>query len=277
MSMISKARVAQGLAVMRLEIRKHFLGRRAILAWLLASLPVVGLAARAIALAIFRDEQASLTVGEDVGVFANLIFPFILRFLVFFGCAGIFSHLARGDVLDKSIHYWFLAPVRREVVVAGKYAAGLLASAVIFSVSTLASLFFLFLPHGGEAISRHYLDGPGLGHALAYVFVVWLGCIGYGAAFLAIGLRFRNPIAISVVVLGWESLSFLMPAFLKRLTMVHYLEALCPVPVSGGPFALLADPPSAWVSIPGIVALSALLLWTAGHAIRRMDVMYGTD
>ena len=59
--------------------------------------------------------------------------------------------------------------------------------------------------------------------------------------------------------------------------MVHYLEALCPVPVSGGPFALIADPPNAWFSVPGIVALSALLLWTACHSIRRMDVQYGTD
>jgi ABC-type transport system involved in multi-copper enzyme maturation permease subunit len=269
--------VSQGLAVMRLEIRKHFLGRRAVLVWLLASMPVVLLAVRAFALLVLHQRDTALSIGEDVGVFAMIFQGFILRFVVFFGCVGIFAHLARGDVLDKSLHYWFLAPVRREVVVAGKYAAGLLASTVIFGLSTLGSLFFLYLPHGWEEISRHLLAGPGLGHAAAYLFVVWLGCVGYGALFLAIGLRFRNPIAIAVAVLGWESFSFLLPAFLKRLTMVHYLEALCPVPVSGGPFALLADPPSAWLSIPGIVALSALLLWTACHAIRRMDVQYGTD
>jgi ABC-type transport system involved in multi-copper enzyme maturation permease subunit len=272
-----KPRVAQGLAVMRLEIRKHFLGRRAILVWLLAAMPVALLAVRAIALATFREQHFDLTVAADVNAFAMIFQGFILRFVVFFGCVGIFSHLARGDVLDKSLHYWFLTPVRREVVVAGKYAAGLLASTVIFGLCTLGSLFFLYLPHGWEAISRHHLQGPGVAQAAAYLFVVVLGCVGYGALFLAIGLRFKNPIAFSVAVLGWESLSFLMPAFLKRLTMVHYLEALCPVPVSGGPFALLADPPSAWLSVPGIVALSAVLLWTACHAIRRMDVQYGTD
>ena len=270
-------RVGQALAVMRLEIRKYFLGKRAILVWLLASMPVTLLAIRAVALAIFTEELASLNVAEDAGVFANLIFPFMLRFFVFFGSVAIFAQLARGDILDKSLHYWFLTPVRREVVVLGKYGAGLLASTVIFSVSTLASLFFLFLPHGWEGMSRHFLHGPGLGHAAAYLGVVWLGCIGYGALFLAIGLRFRNPIVMAVALLLWESFSFLMPAVLKRLTMVHYLEALCPVPVSDGPFALLADPPSAWFSIPGIAALSAALLWTAFHAIRRMDVQYGTD
>jgi hypothetical protein len=271
-----KPRVTQALAVMRLEIRKHFLGKRAILVWLLASMPVVLLAVRAIALAVF-ERHGSLNMAEDVTVFAMIFQGFILRFVVFFGCVGIFSHLARGDVLDKSLHYWFLAPVRREVVVGGKYAAGLLASIVIFSLSTLGSLFFLHLPHGWAAISRHLFQGPGLGHTAAYLFVVALGCVGYGALFLAIGLRFRNPIAFSVAVLGWESLSFLMPPFLKRLTMVHYLEALCPVPVSAGPFALLSDPPNAWFSVPGIVALSAVLLWTACGSIRRMDVQYGTD
>jgi ABC-type transport system involved in multi-copper enzyme maturation permease subunit len=277
MSAQLRPRVAQALAVMRLEIRKHFLGRRALLVWLLAAMPVVLLAVRAFALQVLQQERTSLNLGEDTGIFAMIFQGFILRFVVFFGSVGIFAHLARGDVLDKSLHYWFLTPVRREVVVAGKYAAGVLASVVIFSMTTLGSLFFLYLPHGWQQISQYFLQGPGLGHVGAYLFVVLLGCVGYGALFLTLGLRFKNPIAISVAVLGWESASFLMPEFLKRLTMVHYLEALCPIPVSAGPFALLSDPPSAWLSVPGIVALSAALLWMAGHAIRRMDVQYGTD
>ena len=271
-----KPRMAQGLAVMRLELRKHFLGKRALLVWLLAAMPVVLLAIRFVAVSVLLN-QFNINMAEDVNVFAMIFQGFILRCVIFFGCAGIFSHLARGDVLDKSLHYWFLAPVRREVVVVGKYAAGLLASAVIFGLSTLGSLFFLYLPHGGEAIAQHLLRGPGLGHAFAYLCVVLLGCVGYGALFLTIGLRFKNPITFSAIVWIWESASFLMPPALKRLTMVHYLEALCPVPVSGGPFALLSDPPSPWLSVPGIAVLSAALLWIAFLSIKRMDVQYGTD
>ena len=167
-------RVAQGLAVMRLEIRKHFLGRRAILVWLLASMPVALLAVRVVALAFFRSEQESINVAADTNAFAMIFQGFILRFVVFFGCVGIFSHLARGDVLDKSLHYWFLAPVRREVVVAGKYGAGLLASIVIFGLSTLGSLFFLYLPHGSEVTVRQVLSG----NTASYLFEVLLGCIG---------------------------------------------------------------------------------------------------
>jgi ABC-type transport system involved in multi-copper enzyme maturation permease subunit len=269
-------RASQALTVMRIEMRKHFLGRRVLMALALASMPVVLLAGRAFALT-FLENEVALSIPEDVRVFALIYQTFVLRFVVFFGCVGIFSQLARGDVMDKSLHYWFLAPVRREVVVAGKYAAGLLASCALFGASTLGSLFFLYVPHGPEAAARHLLDGPGLAHAAAYLLVTVVGCVGYGALFLAIGLRFRNPIAIAVAVLGLESFSFLLPAFLKKLTMVHYLQGLCPVPVSEGPIALLADPPSAWVSVPGIVALSGVLLWTAFRAIRTMDVQYGTD
>ena len=42
-------------------------------------------------------------------------------------------NLFRGEMLDKTLHFWFLAPVRREVLLAGKYGAGLIASVVIFA------------------------------------------------------------------------------------------------------------------------------------------------
>ena len=41
----------------------------------------------------------------------------------FFGCLGIFMNLFRGEMLDKTLHFWFLMPVRREVLLAGKYVA----------------------------------------------------------------------------------------------------------------------------------------------------------
>ena len=41
-------------------------------------------------------------------------------------------NLFRGEMLDKTLHYWFLAPARREVLLAGKYLAGLIAAVVIF-------------------------------------------------------------------------------------------------------------------------------------------------
>jgi len=47
-----------------------------------------------------------------------------VRFVVFFGCLGIFVRLVRGELAERTLHYSFLAAVRREVLVVGKFLAG---------------------------------------------------------------------------------------------------------------------------------------------------------
>ena len=65
------------------------------------------------------------TLGEDSLVFAGLFHFYYLRLGIFFGCVGIFSNLFRGEMLEKTLHYYSLTPLRRELLVAGKYVAGL--------------------------------------------------------------------------------------------------------------------------------------------------------
>ena len=38
-------------------------------------------------------------------------------------------NLFRAEMSNRTLHFWLLAPARREVLLAGKYAAGLIASA----------------------------------------------------------------------------------------------------------------------------------------------------
>ena len=57
-------------------------------------------------------------------VFAAMFQFFYLRAAIFFGCMGIFSNLFRGEMLEKTLHYYYLTPMRRELLVAGKYLAG---------------------------------------------------------------------------------------------------------------------------------------------------------
>jgi len=44
---------------------------------------------------------------------------------------GIFSNLFRGEMLEKTLHYYFLTPMRREMLVAGKYLAGLVVAITV--------------------------------------------------------------------------------------------------------------------------------------------------
>lgn len=261
-------------AILGLEARKSFLGRRALLLYLVALLPVLAMAAFALVPLAWRESDQ---LGWAAQIYAGVYQGFILRMVIFFGCMWVFTHLFRGEVLDRSLHYYFLAPVRREVLVAAKYLAGLIATLILFGGSTLLSYLLLYPPYGLAQAREHLLSGPGLGHLFAYLGVTALACVGYGAVFLLMGLFFRNPILPAGLLFFWEWINFLLPPLLKKVSVIHYLKSLCPVPISEGPFAVVADPPPAWASIGGLLLLTAVVLALSALRIRRMEIDYGDD
>jgi ABC-type transport system involved in multi-copper enzyme maturation permease subunit len=260
-------------AIMRLEIRKNFIGKRAFLIYLIAAAPIVLMAA--LSAEISWQQSRNNNIGEINIVFANLYEGLILRTIVFFGCAWIFMNLFRGEVVDRSLHFYFLCPLRREVLVCGKYLSGLVASLVLFTVATAGSILFLYI--GLSAAGVDYFSVGGKRQALAYVGITALGCIGYGAAFLVIGLFFRNPIIPALLAYGWEWINFLLPPVLKKISIIHYLHSLSPVPVPEGPFAMVAEPTPAYLSIPGLLIMTIAVLALASYQIRRMEINYGGE
>ncbi|MCI0490726.1 MAG: hypothetical protein L0229_29380 [Blastocatellia bacterium] len=260
-------------AILRLEVKKNFLGRRAILIYLLALAPVLLMAA----MAATAGGEISRHSGLAIIIFANIFEGFILRTVVFFGCAWIFMNLFRGEVVDKSLHYYFLAPVRREVLVTGKYLSGLLTSIFLFAGSTVGALFFFYLALGQSANSNYTFNGLGLGHSVSYISITVLACVGYGAVFLVVGLFFRNPMIPAIIIYGWEFINFLLPPVLKKISIIHYLRSLSPVPIPEGPYALIAEPTPAWLSVPGLLILTSLVIVIASLQIRRMEIKYGGE
>lgn len=264
----------QTLAILRLEIRKNFLSRRALLLYLIAGSPL-GLLSL---FALFRMPS------DDAGSFRELSIAYaavygglILRTLVFFGCAWVFMNLFRGEVVDRSLHYYFLAPVRREVLVVGKYLSGLIATITLFSITTTGSMLILYFSLYPSESARFFFEGAGAGQLLAYLGVTILACIGYGAVFLLVGLFFRNPIIPGLVLYGWEWINFLLPPLLKKVSVIHYLQSLVPVPVPEGPFAVLVEPTPAWISVPSLLLFTGVVLLLASLHIRRMEISYAGD
>lgn len=224
-------------------------------------------------------------LGQDAFMFAGVFQFFFLRLAIFFGCLGIFMNLFRGEVLDKSLHFYFLAPIRREVLVAGKFLAGLLATCTIFVTSeVLQTIAFLwhFNPHMRDVYLYH---NHGLEHAGVYLGVTILACLGYGAFFLVAGMLFRNPIIPAAVALIWEGINPFLPSVLKQFSVIYYLKSLCPVeiPVSPGTpglFALLisnADPVSAPVAILGIIVVAGIALAVSSVQVRHMEINYTAE
>lgn len=264
----------QTLAILRLEIKKNFLSRRALLLYLIAALPIVLMSMLAL---VPPDTDEMENFGQLGQVYAAVYGGLILRTLVFFGCAWVFMNLFRGEVVDRSLHYYFLSPVRREVLVVGKYLSGLIATILLFSASTAGSMLILFFGILPAESSGYFFSGVGASHLLAYLSVTILACVGYGAVFLIVGLFFRNPIIPALLLYGWEWLNFLLPPLLKKISVIHYLQSLVPVPMSEGPFAVLAEPTPAYVAVPSLFLFTGVVLFLSGLHIRRMEISYAGE
>ena len=224
------------------------------------------------------------TIGLDKQIFATVFQFFYLRLAIFFGCVGVFTNLFRGELLDKSLHYYLLTPLRREVLVIGKYLAGLIATIVIFCTSTVLQLWALSL-HFEKTEIAEYLNGDGWSHVAAYVGVTAAACVGYGSVFLAAGLLFKNPIVPAAVVETWESLNIFLPAALKKVSVIYYLQSLCPVVAQPDENmnALLkllinaAEPVSVPVALIGLLVVTLALLAWSGSLAKRLEINYSTD
>jgi hypothetical protein len=230
------------------------------------------------------DIAPLLNFEEDRAIFAGIFQFFYLRLAVFFGCLGMFIYLFRAEMTNRTLHYWLLAPARREVLLAGKYAAGLIASSVIFGGGALLASAALVWPHDPVAVQAYWSAG-GMGHLFWYAAAAVLGCVGYGSVFLAVGLYVRNPIVPAAVLLAWEGASGVLPHVLQKVSILYYLQSLCPVPPpmdSEAPtlvrlLASPAAPASRSGAILGLLVLTAFVLWIAGRAVRRMQISYGAE
>src|SRR5260370_1069646 len=168
---------SQLLAVLRIELRKSLWMRRSIWIYLLALAPV-----SIIGLHALLDHNANLE--EDTRIFAY-IFQFNLHGAIFFACMGLFTWLFRGELVEKSLHYYVLVPMRREVLIVGKFLAGVLASVVTFGGSVLLAFIFMY-GHFCAARRAVIFLGPGLGDLLSYFRVATLACPCLRSFFLSL-------------------------------------------------------------------------------------------
>lgn len=231
-----------------------------------------------------KDVRPVLNFAEDREVYAGVFQYFYLRLAVFFGCLGIFLNLFRGEMMDKTLHFWLLAPARREVLLAGKFLAGWTAASVVFTGGAMLAFAAMLWPHLGAG-AEAYWQGAGAAHAARYALAAAMGCAGYGSLFLAASLWIRNPIVPAAVLLLWEASSGFLPELLQKLSVLYYLQSMCPVPApmeQDVPTLLRlilapAAPLSPWLALAGLCAFSALVLWAAAAGARRIEINYGTD
>ena len=265
----------QAWRLTRMELRRNLFSWRASWIYFLAFVPTV-----LILVHLVIDRHLPSLMSEDSEVLAGIVQFYYIRLGLFFGCLGIFSRLIRGEMIERSLHYYLLSPVRREVLLLSKFAAGSVSALLLFG--TAMTLDFALMYSGFGAAGRDYVfHGPGLEQLGAYLAIIVLACLGYGAVFLLLSMKFRNPAPAALAFWGWEAINPVLPSMLQRLSVVSYLHHLMPINVPGkGIFALLTvetEPVSGWAATLGLLLLIAVVLCYSCYRMRTLEIHYTTE
>jgi len=259
-----------------LETRRNLFSWRATWVYFLAFAPTVIILLHA----LFGRGRERETLSEDTMVLAGIFQFYYVRVGIFFGTLGIFTGLIRGEMVERSLHYYMLSPVRREVLLLGKFVAGSLRALLLMGTAVLGSFALMYLPFGAAG-QRYVFDGPGMSQLLSYLLITALACMGYGAIFLLFSMMMKNPAPAALVLMGWEAISSVMPSFLQKFSIATYLRHLMPITVPGeGIFALLTvrtEPTPTWLAVAGALTLTAAILVVSCWRMRFLEISYTTE
>ncbi|HKV25760.1 MAG TPA: hypothetical protein VJN93_14295 [Candidatus Acidoferrum sp.] len=268
---------AQISVLVRNGVRRNLFSRRRLWVYFLAFIPAVFLLIHNI---VSSYHPVFMNMEDETEVLAGIFQLYYVRLGIFFACMGIFTWLFRGEIVERTLHYQFLVPVRKEILVLGKFLAGTVISILLFEAA-VSACFYLTYSRFGAAGRSYVFDGPGLGQLGSYLLVTALACLGYGAVFLALSLLFKNPIIPGAMLLGWEAIAPIFPSWAQHLSVTFYLKHLCPVslPVSGplALFTVVAEPVAPIVAVLGLLSLALAVLVLSCFLIHRIEITYTAE
>ena len=104
-----------------------------------------------------------------------------------------------------------------------------------------------------------------------------IGLAAYGALFAFVGTILKRPLVVGLIfAFGWEQAAMVMPGYLRRLTLAHYLEGLAPHAMPSEGLMSLLQPffersPSALVCVLALAGATAGFLWLAVKTVERRE------
>jgi ABC-2 type transport system permease protein len=202
-------------------------------------------------------------------IFGAMVWFLYLRLIV--PILGIYygTSLIADEVEDKTITYLFTRPIPRGAVMAGKFLA-YLACTVFVVLPSLMLVYFLVVPLGGSIASTF----PDL---LKDLGLLALGLLAYGALSAWIGAQFKRPMVMGLVfAFGWEQAVLFIPGYMRRFSIMWYLQSMVPhaQPNDGVASllqALFRDNPSLPVAIAALLAISGVFLFLAMRVVERRE------
>jgi ABC-2 type transport system permease protein len=260
--------LTSALRVFDLSLGDMLWSRRTIFMALVVGAPVViALGVRSvIALGAPLLEQTRMT---GPSIFGLMIFGLYLRFII--PVLGIFygTSLIADEVEDKTITYLFTRPIRRGAVLLGKYLA-YLACTISVVLPSIMLVYLLIVPMRG-ALGASFLD------LLKDLAIIAAGLAVYGALFAFVGAKFNRPLLVGLIfIFGWEQAALAIPGYMKRFTVMYYLQALVPhaMPndgIVGLLQAVFRESPSLATSLFWLGVIWAVCLYLATSVVERRE------
>ena len=261
--------------IFELSLGQMLWSRRSVFLGLVTGGPVL-LAVAIRAILLWTPAGALQVNGAHVSgaaLFGMMIWLLYIRFIV--PVLGVFygTGLIADEIEDKTITYLFTRPIPRSAVLFGKYLAYLVCTSLLVLPSVVL-VYFVIVPIGGEGGGTIGSEFPSLVTDLGMLAV---GLAAYGAVFALVGTRLKRPLVIGLVfAFGWEPGVLLFPGYVKRLTVVYYLQALVPhaMPNESAVSALMQffrDAPSVAVSLGCLAAITLGTLWLAGRTVENHE------
>ena len=205
---------------------------------------------------------------DYTAIFGTMIWLLFLRFIV--PVLGVFygTSLIADEVEDKTITYLFTRPIRRSAVLVGKYLAYLVCTILVVLPGVML-VYFLIVPFRQIGASFHLL--------LIDLGLLAIGLAAYGGLFALVGTTLKRPLVAGLVfAFGWEQFALIMPGYVRRFTLMYYIQSLVPhaMPAEGVQSLLQAffsDTPSTVTSLVSLAVAITVSLALAGRVVERRE------
>ncbi len=205
---------------------------------------------------------------DFIAIFGAMIWLLFLRFIV--PVLGVFygTALIADEVEDKTITYLFTRPIRRSAVLVGKYIAYLVCTTLVV-LPGVVLVYFLLVPFNQIAGSFTML--------VTDLALLAVGLAAYGGLFALVGTVMKRPLVVGLVfAFGWEQFALIMPGYVRRFTLMYYIQSLVPhaVPAEGLASLLnffVTSPPSAAVCLATLAGAVVVTLVLAGRVVERRE------
>ena len=262
---------SSAIRIFDLSLGQMLWSRRSVFLGLLLGGPVVlALVLRILTTLYAAGFPINGTQPAGAAIFGMMVWLLYIRFIV--PILGVFygTALIADEVDDKTITYLFTRPIPRSAVLLGKYMAYLVCT-VLLVLPSVMIVFFLVAPTGGSSVAAAF---PSL---LADFAMLIVGLASYGAVFALVGTRLKRPLVVGLVyAFGWEPAVLLFPGYLKRLTVMYYLQALVThdMPQDSAVSMILQlfhEVPTIATSLLSLGVIIAVTLWSAGRAVEQRE------